>query len=69
MSGLVKNFNTGIHSDTINVTNVKLCRMVPPSELYLFIPLPVTLTIFQDHSNVKVLPENSVFLFNEVETL
>ena len=42
--GLVKNFNTGIFSDTINVIKVKLCVMllVLLIELYLFIPLSVT---------------------------
>ena len=35
--GLVENFNIGIYSDTINVTNVKLCLMVLLIELYLFI--------------------------------
>ena len=42
-----KNFNIAIFWDTINVTNVKFCLMVPLTELYLFIPLSVTLTIFQ----------------------
>ena len=53
VSGLVKNFNIGIFSDTINVINVKLCVMVLLMELDLFIPLPETLTIFQDHRSVK----------------
>ena len=53
VSGLVENFNIGIYSDTINVINVKLCMMILLTELYLFIPLSVTLTIFQGHSNVK----------------
>ena len=55
MSGLVESFNIGIYSDTINVKNVKLCMMVLLVELYLFIPLSVTLTIFQGHSNVEQL--------------
>ena len=42
VSGLVENSHTGIYSDTIYVINVKLCI-----ELYLFIPLSVTLTVFQ----------------------
>ena len=46
VSGLVKNINIGIYSDTINMINVKLCMMVPLIELYLFMPLSVTLTIF-----------------------
>ena len=36
-SGLVKNFNTWIVSDTINVINVKLCMMVPHTDVYLYI--------------------------------
>ena len=51
VSGLVENFNIGIYSTTINVVNVKLFRMVLLIELYLIIPLSVTLTIFQGHSN------------------
>ena len=46
VSGLVENFNIGIYSTTINVVNVKLFRMVLLIELYLIIPLSVTLTIF-----------------------
>ena len=53
MSGLVRNFNIVIYSDTINVVNVKLCMMVILIELYLFLPLPVTLTIFERDSNVE----------------
>ena len=45
--GFVKNSNIWILSDTINVLNVLL------TELYLFIPLSVTLTIFQRYSNVE----------------
>ena len=52
MPGLVKNFNIGIYSD-INLMNVKLCMMVVLIECYLFLALSVTLTIFQDHSNVE----------------
>ena len=50
---LFENVNIGIHSDTINVINVKLCTMVLLTELYLFIPLSVTLTVFQGRSNVE----------------
>ena len=50
---LFENVNIGIHSDTINVINVKLCMMVLLTELYLFIPLSVTLTVFQGRSNVE----------------
>ena len=39
VSGFVKNFNTVIYSDTINVITVTLCIMVLLSELYLFISL------------------------------
>ena len=55
VSGLVKNENIGIYSETINVINVKLCMVVLLIELCLFIPLSVTLTIyiFQGHSSVE----------------
>ena len=53
VSGLVENFNNGIFSDTLNVINVKLCTMVLFIEFYLFILLPVTLIVFQGHSNVE----------------
>ena len=53
MSGLVENLNIGIYSDTINVINVKLCMMVLLIEFYLFIPLSMTLTILEGHSNVE----------------
>ena len=55
VSGFVENFNIGIYSDTINVTDVKFYVMVLLIELYLFIhvPLSVTLTIFLGHNNVK----------------
>ena len=56
MSRLVENMNIEIYSDTINVINVKLCMIVLLIELYLFIPLSVTLTIFRNgsHSSVKL---------------
>ena len=50
MSGLVKNLNIGTLSDTINIINVKLFMMVLLIKLYLFIPLSVTLTVFQGHT-------------------
>ena len=53
VSWLVENVNTGIYSDTINVINVKLCMVVVLTELYPFIPLSVTLIVFQGHSSVK----------------
>ena len=60
VSGLVENFNIGIYSDTIgiysdtiNLVNVKLCMMAVLIKIDLFIPLSVTMTIFQGHINVK----------------
>ena len=53
VSGLVKNFNIGIYSDTINMINVKLCVMVLLIELYLFLSPSVTMTTFKGHSDVK----------------
>ena len=53
VSGYVENFNIGTCSDTINVLNVTLYVVVLLIELYLFIPLSVTLTIFQGHSSVE----------------
>ena len=44
--GLVQNFNIGIFSGTINAINVKLGIMVLFTELYLFLPLSLTLTVF-----------------------
>ena len=51
--GLVKNFNIGIFSGTINAINVKLGIMVLFTELYLFLPLSLTLTVFKGYSNVE----------------
>ena len=53
VSRLVENFNTGIDSDTINVINVKLCMIVILIELYLFISLSSTLTIFHGDTNIE----------------
>ena len=54
MSELFENSNIGIFfSDTINVIDVKFCMMVLHIELYLFITLSVTLTLFKGHSSVK----------------
>ena len=47
VSGLVENLTSGIFSDVIKMIKVKLCMMVLLIELYLFIPLSVTLTLFQ----------------------
>ena len=52
VSGLVTNFYIWIYLDIVNVICVKLCMMVLHIELYLFISLSVTLTIFQDYSNI-----------------
>ena len=60
MSGPVENFNIRIYpKDTVNVINVRLCVMVLLIELYLFIPLllSVTVTVVS-----IVLTENFVFL-------
>ena len=48
---IVENFNIGDYLGTVNVINVKLCMMVLLIELYLFIPLSVTMTIFEGHSS------------------
>ena len=37
----------------MNVINVKIFMIVLVIELYLIMPLSVTLTIFQGHSNVE----------------
>ena len=47
-----KNFNIAIFSDAGNMVNVKLCMIVLLIELYLFIPLSVTLSVFH-HSSIK----------------
>ena len=62
MPGLVKNFNIETFSDTIDVKNVKLCIMILLIELYLFIPLSVTLTFLQGYSSVKQF-ELKMFMF------
>ena len=51
--GLSKNFNIEIFSNSIDVINVNLCMIVHLIDLYLFIQLKVTLTIFQGHASVK----------------
>ena len=40
-------------SDAINVINIKLSMMALLVELYLFVALSVTLTIFQGHNHVE----------------
>ena len=44
---------TLIFLDTVNVINVKLYMNILLTGLYLFILLPVALTIFQSQSSVK----------------
>ena len=48
-----KNFNVSIFSDTLNMINVKLYMRVVLIELYPFIPLSVTLIVFQGHGSIK----------------
>ena len=48
-----KNFNVEIFSDTMNMINVIFCVMRVLIELYPFIPISVTLIVFQDHSSVS----------------
>ena len=52
MSMSVRNFNVVIFIDAINMINVKLYMMAVLTELYLFIPLSVTLVLFQGHNSV-----------------
>ena len=44
---VVKNFNVAIFSDAIDIINVKLCKIVVHIVLHPFIPLSVTLIVFQ----------------------
>ena len=58
-----------VFSDTVNidVVNVELCMMVLLFELYLCIPLSVTLPGSQSHSGVKkVVTEYLMFLSHMV---
>ena len=48
-----KNLNVVILSDATNMINVKLSVMVALIGLYPFIPLPVTLIVFQGQCSVK----------------
>ena len=52
MSECVKNFDS-VFSNTINIINLRLCMMVLTVELYMFISLSVTMTIFQAHRSVS----------------
>ena len=65
VSAFGKNFNIVIFSNTINMITVKVCMMVVLIELYLLIPLSLTLIIFQGHNIVETgLTENFMFLFD-----
>ena len=48
-----KNFNIAIFLVTISMIDVKLCLMVVLIELNTFVPLSVTVIVFQGHSSVK----------------
>ena len=48
-----KSFNIAIFLDTVNMINVKLGMVVVLTELYPFIPLSVTLIVYQSHISVK----------------
>ena len=50
---MAKTFRFAIFSDTVNMINVKLCMMVVLIDLYSFIPLSGTLSLFLGHSSVK----------------
>ena len=50
-----KNLNVAIFLDTIKMMNVKLCMAARLIEPYPFIPLLLTLIVYQDHSSVKQL--------------
>ena len=50
---LAKTFNIAIFFDMVNMIIVKLGILVVPVELYSFIPLSMTLIVFQGHSSVK----------------
>ena len=53
VSELAENIDIGVYSDTINMIFGIVCMMVLLIGLYLFIPLSVTLAIFQGHNNVE----------------
>ena len=57
-----ESFNVAIFLDTMNV---KLCMLVLLIGLYPLIPLSVTLTVFQGHSNVE---QSQLFSSDSVET-
>lgn len=49
----VRNLNVVIFLGTVNVINIKLYMKVLLIELYLFIPLSLTVAIFQGYSSAK----------------
>ena len=53
MRELVKNSDVASFPNTINVIYIKLYKMVLHIKLHLFVPLPMTLIIFQGHGSVK----------------
>ena len=53
VSGPVQNLNIEIFSDSLNVINVEVGMMLLLGELYLFVPLSVSMTIFQGYRNGK----------------
>ena len=53
MSMCDKNLKIAIFLDTVNMINVKLGMVVVLTELYPFIPLSVTLIVYQSYSSVK----------------
>ena len=61
MSVRGKNLNVAIFSDILKIINVKLCMVVVLIEHYPFIPLSVTLIVFQGHSSVKQFLLKNVF--------
>ena len=62
--GLSKTVTSGFFSvSDIHVINLKLCMTVPHIELYLFIALSVTSTLFPGHSRVKQFKLEKKILF------
>ena len=52
LASMAKKICIAIFSDTINVTGVRIYMRILLTELYLFIPFSMTVTIFQGHSYV-----------------
>ena len=63
VSRLLESFNIVLYSDTTKMINVKLCVVVLLIECYLFIPLSVTLIIFQGHSDVEQFQLTTLFSY------